>query len=226
MSRIRPSQPVNVSGGSSGGTGAPVGSAVLVETVARILVVQETNAAPSEAVTFIAKITETNTGQSEVIVAIPPGPKETNATQGETITRTTSTWATSQSTAGTAPVNPTNALAEVNGTTATVKAGGIANGTSTLTNTIPVASIPSGTRTLRCYYQTVAGVTDTFTLGFTNTGGSPASGNLPEGNFLTTPYDLELSTIGSALSVAFTHAASIPGTGGQINVDATGVKTT
>ena len=144
-------------------------------------------------------------------------------------------WATTNSTSGTAPTSPTNAQGQANGTTATVKAGGLANGTSTLNLTIaaPMGEIAAGaTRTLRAYYSIAAGVADTFTctVSYRQQGqGANTTLNLPAtGDYLAAGTPLALTNIDPSVSATatFTHAAPVPSAGGQINVDAVGIETT
>lgn len=187
----------------------------------------ETNAAQTEAILArLLGLADTNAALLETILARLRGYVDTNPAQSDVSTRTVKTWANANTTSGTAPTNPTNAQGENNGTVAQVKAGGLANGTSTLNLTIPVASVASGTRTFYAWYQTNSGTTDSFTMSVSNPSGNPASFSLPEGNFLTTPHQVALTTVGTSYTVTFTHSATTPATGGNIQIDAVAIFST
>lgn len=219
-----------VVGGGSGGWADAV-------AVALELGVGDTLATPSDAAALHAEMTQADTlaTPTEAVEFGLSGYADSLATPTDARDSLLTRWATSNTTSGTAPVNPTNAQGQANGTTATVKAGGIANGTSTLVLTIaaPMAEILSGaTRTLRAYYSIAAGATDTFTatVSYRQVGnGSNTTAALPAtGNFLASGTTVSLTNIDPSVSVTvtFTHAAVTPATGGQINVDAVGIETT
>lgn len=149
-------------------------------------------------------------------------------TRASTLTR----WATTNTTAGTAPTNPTNAQGQNNGTVAQVKAGGLANGTSTLTLNIVQPLTGAGANPLfLAYYSNTTGVGDTFTqnVSYRQIGqGTNTVIALTQGNFLTTPFQTTLTNIDTAQNVVvtFTHAATVPATGGNTQVDAVGIQST
>lgn len=151
--------------------------------------------------------------------------------RGSVITR----WASSNTTSGTAPTNPTNAQGEKNGTVATCKTGGVAAGTSGLVLTIatPMAEISSGsTRTFYAYYAFNAGTADTCaaSVSYRQVGqGANTTITLPAtGNFLTTPTSASLTNIDPTfpITASFLHSATVVATGGSVTVDAVGVETT
>ena len=200
--------------------------------------VADTMAAPTDTYAAFADATyaDTNATPTEALQVEAIGPADTNATPTDAKTSLIVRYATTSTTGGTTvPTNPTNAHGANNGTVATCKAGGVANGTSILGVTIatPMSEIPAGsTRTFRAYYAFTAGTGDTCTasLAYRQVGGAadtvvalPATGN-----FLTTGTPLTLTNINPAVSavVTFTHTASAPATGGQVTVDAVGIETT
>ena len=199
--------------------------------------VADTVAAQAEALDMFADALfgDTNLARTDAVEFGFSGFDEVNPARTETYGSLLTRWATTNTTAGTAPVNPTNAQGSKDGTTATVKAGGLANGTSTINLTIvaPLPGTPSGsTPTLRAYYSITAGVTDTFTctVSYRQVGqGTNTTLNLPvTGNYLAAGTTLALTNIDPTFTVTatFTHAATTPATGGNIAVDAVGVETT
>lgn len=214
-------------------TGGGGGSGGMTDTVglhARVTL-PETLAGQTDTPLFAIAATypETVAGQTETITAGVSGYEDTSATPSETLSATSFTWATSHTTAGTAPTNPTNAYGSNNGTVATCKAAGLPTVTpSTLTLTIPRASIPNtGTYTFFAYYNCVAGVSDTFTITYTDTGGNPVTINgTATGNFLTVPFEAAITSLHATndITVAFTHTCSVAATGGSLTVDAVGVR--
>lgn len=188
---------------------------------------------------------ELNAAQAETLALALRGLAETQATPGESVeaglaqiiesnsaptdTRSTNvtTWATSNTTSGTAPTNPTNGQGSNNGTLANVKAGGVANGTSTLNLFVPPGSIPaSGTKQIVAYYRTNPNVGDTFTLNYASNGGTPTGLALPPGNFLTVPHTAAITAVGTNCAFGFSHQVVVIATGGSIDIDAVGVITT
>lgn len=151
---------------------------------------------------------------------------DANAEASDSKATTVFAWGNTTSTAGTAPTNPGNATGANNGTLAQVKAGGIANGTSTLNVTLASGSVPAGSRVLRAWYQTnPAAVGDTLTLTFQG-GGTTGNLSLPAGDFLATPYEVALpGALQSQPVFVFTIASTTPATGGNIQVDAVAVVT-
>lgn len=151
---------------------------------------------------------------------------DVNAAPGDSKATTVFAWGNTTSSSGTAPTNPGNATGANNGTLAQVKAGGLANGTSTLNVTLASGSIPAGTRVLRAWYQTnPAAVGDTLTLTFQG-GGTTGNLTLPAGDFLSTPHEVALpGTLQSQPVFVFTIASTTPATGGNIQVDAVAVVT-
>lgn len=117
-------------------------------------------------------------------------------------TTTVHTYAASQASAGGGATNGANAVGAPNGTIANVTGTGL-GGTSTITLTIPVASVPAnGIKTLRCYIAFTASLS-TANVTFTNTGGNPASGTVPVANgaTITTSTDVAITTVGTAFTV-------------------------
>lgn len=234
--RIRASSPTTVTGGSSGGGGT--GGWTDTVAIEVNLGVSDTLASPTDAHSIEAFMTQADTlaTPTEAVEFGLSGYADTLATPTDARDSLITRWATTQTTGGTtAPTNPGNATGQANGTTATVKAGGVASGTSILNLTIatPMPEIPSGaTRTLRAYYSVAPGVTDTFTItaSYRQVGsGSNTTVTLPNtGNHLTAGTTVTLTNIDPSVSVVvtFNHSATTPATGGQINVDAVGIETT
>lgn len=189
--------------------------------------VNVTDSAPTQSDKIISLglgAAETNTVLSDIISALGVAlPAETNATPSEEITTgfagpalsdaapaavdarptiTVHTWAASQTSAGGGTTNGANAVGATNATVATVTGTGL-GGTSTLTLTIPVASVPAtGAKTLRCYIGFTASLA-TANVTFTNTGGSPASGTVPvtSGAVETASTDIALTSVGTSFTV-------------------------
>lgn len=144
-------------------------------------------------------------------------------------------WATTTLSGGTTvPTNPADALGMVNGIKATCKAGGLANGTSTLGVNIvaPMPEIASGaSRTFRAYYAIVPGTGDGFSANvvYRQVGqGVDTTVNLPvTGDYLISGYVVTLTNINPAFPIVgnFLHSATVPSTGGSLLVDAIGVET-
>lgn len=201
----------------------------------------ETLAAQSEDTTIVlsgADLQDAIAGQTEAVTIVASGVgvnDDTLGTQGDSRESTVTRWATTNSTAGTAPTNPTNAQGVNNGTTAGVKAGGLINGTSTLNLNIvqPLAGAPAGSSpVLNSYYSVTPGVGDTFavSVSYRQQGqGTNTVLTLPAtGNFLTVPQQTTLTNIDPTVNVVvtFTHAATPPALGGNIAVDAVGLVST
>lgn len=149
----------------------------------------ETNATPDEAI---------KTGFAGSALADTSGPAVDSRP-----TTTVHTWASSQTSNGGGTTNGANAIGARNGTIATVTGTGLLATTSTLTLTIPVASVPpTGAKTLRCYIGYTSSL-NTATVTFTNTGGVPASGTVPVANgaVIGTSTDIALTSIGTSFTV-------------------------
>ena len=155
------------------------------------------------------------------------GLADSNPAPADTSGSTVLVWGNATTTAGTAPTNPENAIGPNDGAVAQVKTGGLTAGSSTLNITLPAASIPaSGSKLIQAWYATTAGVADSFSLQFEG-GGTVGTLALPAGNFLASPYELALSgTLQAAPAFVFTHAATVPATGGNVQIDAVAVVTT
>ncbi len=191
--------------------------------------VEDTNLTPDDVLTLLrlGLGNETNLVPTDTVRTgfAGGGLSDTSATPTESRSSVVTTWAASQSTSGQAPTNPANAVGQQNGTNAVVQGSNalIGGNASTLTLTIPVASIPaSPTRILRVWGTVAVGLAGGSAT-FTNTGGTPASGNLPMTT--TSPVDVTLTTIGTSLTVTFTSAAGLLGQN-VYTVDAVGVVTT
>jgi hypothetical protein len=193
------------------------------------LTLAEANNAPDDQLSALSLSlgNETNAVPGDVIKTgfAGAGLQDLSATPTEARSAVVRTWASAQTNSGQAPTNPANAVGQQDGTVATV-AGSTAlvgGNASVLTLTIPVASIPAGTnRILRCYATVATGLAGGSAT-FTNTGGTPASGALPLTT--TSPADVTLTTVGTALSVTFTSNAGLLGMN-VYTVDAVGVVTT
>lgn len=192
------------------------------------VVATDLNAAQSETLKLaLAGFADTSAAQTETLKAGLAQIIETNIVPTDTRSTNTTTWATSNTTAGTAPTNPTNGQGEKNGTLANVKAGGVANGTSTLNLFVPPASVPAGgTKQIVAYYRTNPNVGDTFTLNYASASGTPTGLTLPAGDFLTTPHTAAITAIGTNCAFGFSHQVAVIATGGSIDIDAVGVITT
>lgn len=178
----------------------------------------------------LSGFTDTNTAPVDALTAGVRGLGDTSAAQSEQRDTTVTTWGGAVSGSGTAPTNQPNATGQNNGTVATVKAGGVANGTSSLFVSVPRASVPTpGAKSIVAYYATNPGSTDTFTLRYEHAGASvPTPIVLPAGNFLTVPFTAALTSFVPGASdplFTFTHAATVPASGGSITVDAVGIRT-
>jgi hypothetical protein len=170
---------------------------------------------------------EINPAPSDLVKAGISGGALTDVSSPPSDARSASvrTWAGSQTTSGQAPTNPANAVGQQDGTVATVQGSGalVGGNASTLTLSIPVASIPPGStaRILRVYATVATGLAGG-TATYTNTGGNPTGGSIPLTT--TSPVDITLVTIGSALTVTFTSQAGLLGTN-VYTVDAVAVVT-
>lgn len=221
-----------------GGGDVPAGAAVLTDAVSFELLFPDSVAGQTDVATFAieASYSDSNAVQTDTATFGIEGYADTVAGQTEARQSVLDRWVTTTATSGTtAPTNPTNAQGQNNGTVATCKAGGLANGTSILTCTIapPMPEITSGsTRTLFAYYAFNAGVSDSCAavVSYRQVGqGSNTTVNLPStGNFLTTPTSISLTNIDPSVSITitYTHTAAVPATGGSVTVDATGIQTT
>lgn len=222
---------------SVGGGDVPAGAAVLTDAASFEFIFPEPNAGQTDVATFEieAQYSDSNAGQTDAASFGIEGFADTVAGQSEARESLVTRWVTVTATSGTtAPTNPANAQGSNNGTVATCKVGGLAAGTSILTCTIatPMPEITSGSnRTLFAYYAFNAGVADTASavVSYRQVGqGSNTTANLPAtGNFLTNPATLSLTNIDPsvAITITYTHNATVPATGGSVTVDATGIQT-
>ena len=166
--------------------------------------------------------------QSEALNAGVSGYAEFAGAQSESASANVYSFGSSQTTSGTAPTNPSNAIGQNNGTLANCKAQGIPTPTASVLNvTIARGGVPAGgTKTVLAWYRTNAGVADTFTLGYSAPGGTPTSITLPPGDFLTTPFSQAITGIGGADDpvFSFSHNAVVAATGGSVDVDAVAIR--
>lgn len=224
-----------------GGGDIPAGAAVMSDSLvmAAVAEIADSNASQTDAAFFAITDAESETIAAQVealtVSASGSGLSEAVDGQSESVASTLVRWATSNTTAGTAPTNPANAEGSNDGTVAQVKAGGITNGTSTLTLTIaaPLTGVTAGASVqIRAYYAITAGVTETFTVqiryrqvGF----GADTVVALPvTGNYLANGTSWTVGNVDPAFPVTatFTHTAVTPAAGGNIQVDAVGVQST
>lgn len=220
-----------------GGGNVPAGAAVLTDAIAFEIIVADSNATPVDALGFEIEtaLQDTNAALADALTIGIGLLAESNPAPSETLQSLLTRWVTVTATSGTtAPTNPANAQGQNNGTVATCKVGGLIAGTSILTCTIatPMPEIAAGSsRTLVAYYAFNAGVADSMTavVSYRQVGrGTNTTINLPStGNFLTTPATANLTNIDPsvAITITYTHSATVPATGGSVTVDATGIQT-
>jgi len=199
-------------------------AASYAETQAAVTDISTQSVASSYAETQAGKTEATTIGTSG------SGLSDSKAAITESRSSIVDAWAGGNTTSGTAPTNPTNAQGSVNTTVATVKAGGVANGTSQLTLTTfspPTGGTPN---LLRLYYQTLpTAVTDTCTVAYTPQGLAEVvlHTDAVARNFLTTSEDIDISALTQAqiagMTVRFLHASTTPATGGSMTVDAVAI---
>lgn len=224
--------------GDGGGGGIPAGAAVMSDDFSVEFNVAAPDVIPAQIdiATFGIEVAFSDivAGQVETAEFGVSGFTDTVGVQGDNQTTLATRWATAVATGGTtAPTNPTNALGENNGTVATCKAGGLANGTSILTLTIAAPLTGAGANpTFTAYYQdTLTATIDSAvqTVSYRQIGqGSNTVINMTLGGYLTTPYTLTLTNIDASFSVivSFNHLSTTPAAGGSIVVDAVGIQST
>jgi hypothetical protein len=147
---------------NQGGGNVPAGAAVMTDSFALLEVVAaESNAGQTDTATFAieANYSETNAAQAEAVNVGISGYQESNPVPTEMRQSVLDRYATASS-GGT---NPANAQGSPNGSSATVKAGGLAAGSTTMTVDIVQPLTGAGsTPTFRGFYRNTGGLLDSF----------------------------------------------------------------
>lgn len=220
--------------GATGGN-VPAGAAVMSDAVAfsGTASLADAIAAKTDVLAFAGTyaMSEAQDVKSDALRLLAAGPyDDLIGAKADTLGVVATAWAAATATSGTAPTNPANATGQQNATTAGVKAGGLAAGTSQLVLSGFVTPSTGGAPTLALFYSATPGSTDTFTVAYTFGGVETVlHSDATARAFLTTPEVVTLPAGATkaqldAVSVRFTHAATLPGSGGTIAVDAAGIR--
>ncbi len=187
----------------------------------------DTNATPTDSFSGLIRATfsDTNATQSEAVKFGFALPGDTVPAQTDSRSAITNNWITTSTGGGT---NPANAYGPNNGTVATIQgAGGLSPGTTTVNFSIPPSGVPAGgTKQLRVWAQGALGVGDSLSITWTNTSGVPSSGTVmtTAQNFLTTPYTVPITTLGTAFTIVCRHTGALVN-GAGITIDAAAIDT-
>lgn len=218
-------------GAAGGGGGVPAGAAVMTDALASaraVLTAPDTKPALADAWSAFVQATYTDTRltPTELAALRVGGLLDLRAAPTDARQSMVFGWASSQTTSGTAPTNPGNALGQRDGAVATVKTGGLAAGQSALTLGGFPHFQPGTTPELLLWFQFSPGVADSVTIVSDDSPTPIRNGSTAAENFLTSPLVVPLSSKpDSTFQVRFQHNATTPATGGSVTVDAVAVRT-
>jgi hypothetical protein len=222
--------PPSTGGGGSGGWSDAYAFA-LEASVADTMTLADVHSISAE-----AAYAEANAPLSELLQFGLSGYGEVQPVHTEARSSLATRWATTHNSTGTGPSSAQNAYGEQNGTVATVKAGGLTNGSSLMNLIIqaPMSEItPGSTPTLYAWYANNPGSTGTDSravrLTYRQVGqGSDTTVTMSSDLGFVAPGLHALPNIDPAfpVTVTFHHTAGLPSTGGSITVDAVGIQTT
>lgn len=176
---------------------------------------------------------DTVAGQTETAKASLAGAGlgESNLVPAEGRTAVTFTYATTQVSVGNGATNGANATGQNDAANASITTVALGATTCSVTPKIPRASVPNaGTYKLFAWYKTTTGLAGAagLTLTYTDTGGSPVTITLTQGDFSVTPFQTTITSLHATndITVLFQVTDAAAGVSpGIILVDAVAIQT-